>query len=65
MAFGESRKLLENQLTRYRLAGYRVKWSVLDAKDHGVAQSRKRVFIVGVRFQIKILNMNFQNRGKL
>lgn len=49
MAFGESRKLLENQLTRYRLAGYRVKWSVLDAKDHGVAQSRKRVFFVGVR----------------
>ena len=49
MAFGENRKLLDNQLYRYRLAGYRVKWGVLDAKDHGVAQSRKRVFIVGIR----------------
>ena len=49
MAFGESRTLLENQLRRYRLAGYRVKWSVLNAKDFGVAQNRRRVFLVGIR----------------
>lgn len=49
MAFGESRTLLENQLHRYRSAGYRVKWTVLNAKDFGVAQNRKRVFLVGIR----------------
>jgi DNA (cytosine-5)-methyltransferase 1 len=41
MAFGESRTLLENQLRRYRSAGYRVKWTVLNARDFGVAQNRK------------------------
>jgi DNA (cytosine-5)-methyltransferase 1 len=49
MAFGDSYDLLVNQLTRYRLAGYSVEWSVLNAKDFGVAQNRRRVFIVGVR----------------
>jgi len=49
MAFGENRKLLSNQLRRYRLAGYRVNWQVLNAQDYGVAQSRRRVFIVGIR----------------
>jgi DNA (cytosine-5)-methyltransferase 1 len=49
MAYGESRQLLDNQLRRYRLAGYRVKWQVLDAQQYGVAQNRRRVFIVGVR----------------
>ncbi len=49
MVFGENRDLLNNQLTRYRAAGYRVKWSVLNAKDYGVAQNRRRVFLVGVR----------------
>ena len=49
MVFGESRSLLENQLTRYRSAGYKVKWTVLNARDFGVAQHRKRVFLVGIR----------------
>jgi DNA (cytosine-5)-methyltransferase 1 len=49
MVFGENQDLLNNQLTRYRMAGYRVKWAVLNAKDYGVAQNRRRVFLVGVR----------------
>ena len=49
MAYGDNRQLLDNQLRRYRLAGYRVNWQVLNAQDHGVAQSRRRVFIVGIR----------------
>src|SRR5208283_3187257 len=49
MAYGENRQLLNNQLRRYRLAGYQVKWQVLDAQHYGVAQSRRRVFIVGIR----------------
>jgi DNA (cytosine-5)-methyltransferase 1 len=53
MAFGESRELLENQLCRYRMAGYRVKWAVLNAKDFGVAQNRRRVFLVGTRSDLE------------
>ena len=49
MAFGENRRLLNNQLCRYRMAGYRVKWCILDAQHYGVAQIRRRVFIVGIR----------------
>lgn len=49
MVFGENRELLMNQLTRYRLASYRVKWAVLNAKDYGVSQNRRRVFLVGIR----------------
>jgi DNA (cytosine-5)-methyltransferase 1 len=49
MAFGNNRQLLNNQLRRYRLAGYRVQWNVLNARYHGVAQNRLRLFIVGVR----------------
>jgi DNA (cytosine-5)-methyltransferase 1 len=49
MARGKNRALLDNQLRRYRAAGYRVKWSLLNAVDFGVAQDRTRLFIVGVR----------------
>jgi len=49
MLYGKNTQLLENQVLRYRLAGYRVKWKVLNAQDYGVAQSRSRVFIVGIR----------------
>lgn len=52
MAYGANHELLNNQLRRYRLAGYRVKWDVLDAQNFGVAQIRRRVFIVGVRSDI-------------
>jgi len=46
--------LLNNQLVRFRLAGYRVVWGVLNARDFGVAQERKRLFIVGIRSDIGI-----------
>lgn len=49
MAYGKNRPLLDNQLFRYRLAGYRVRWRVLNARDFGVAQHRRRVFLVGIR----------------
>lgn len=49
MAFGENQHLLNNQLRRYRSAGYKVHWKVLAAQNFGVAQNRRRVFIVGVR----------------
>ncbi len=41
--------LLEDQFCVFREAGYSVKADVLNAVDFGVAQERKRIFIVGVR----------------
>ena len=41
--------LLRAQLTRFRLAGYRVAWKVLNAEDFGVPQERRRLFLVGIR----------------
>lgn len=52
MAYGDNAKLLANQLCRYRFAGYSVNWRVLDAKDYGLAQTRRRIFIVGVRSDV-------------
>jgi DNA (cytosine-5)-methyltransferase 1 len=57
MAYGASRILLDNQVCRYRMAGYRVTWSVLNARDFGVAQYRRRVFLVGIRS-----DLNFEYR---
>ncbi len=54
MAYGMNRTLLMNQVRRFRLAGYRVGWNVLDAKDFGVPQTRRRVFIVGIRSDIGV-----------
>lgn len=52
MVYGANRQLLENQLCRYRLAGYRVQWRVLSAEHFGVAQIRRRIFIVGVHSDV-------------
>lgn len=41
--------LLEDQFKVFTEAGYRVKAQVLNAADYGVAQDRKRIFIVGIR----------------
>ena len=49
MAYGGNQTLLSNQIYRYRLAGYRVVYKVLDAKQYGVPQTRRRIFLVGIR----------------
>lgn len=46
--------LLEDQFRVFREAGYRVKADVLNAVDYGVAQERKRIFIVGVRNDLDV-----------
>ena len=43
------RHLLEDQFRVFKEAGYKVKAEVLNASDFGVAQDRRRIFIVGVR----------------
>ena len=54
MAYGANERLLNNQLRRFRSAGYRVQWKVLNARDFGVAQFRRRVFLVGIRSDIAV-----------
>lgn len=41
--------LLEDQIKVFTEAGYRVRAEVLNAADFGVAQERRRIFIVGLR----------------
>ena len=48
------RHLLEDQFKVFGEAGYEVKAEVLNASDYGVAQDRKRIFIVGIRQDIDI-----------
>lgn len=45
-------RFLQNQIAAFRFAGYRIKHKLLDAKDYGIPQERKRIFIVGVRTDI-------------
>ena len=49
LARSNFRPILDNSVTRFRFAGYRVQWRILDAAQYGVPQRRKRLFIVGVR----------------
>ncbi len=49
MRFSQNSALLNNQLIRFRSAGYSVSFSLLDAKDFGLAQERRRIFLVGIR----------------
>ena len=49
MRNSNNQHLAVNQLTRFRMAGYRVSWSILDAREYGVAQERTRMFFVGIR----------------
>jgi DNA (cytosine-5)-methyltransferase 1 len=46
------RHLLESQLKIFRECGYTVNSDILNAADFGVAQERKRIFIVGIRADI-------------
>jgi DNA (cytosine-5)-methyltransferase 1 len=54
MRRADFRHLLQNQVTRFRFAGYKVTTGLLDARDFGVAQERKRLFIVGIRSDLGI-----------
>ena len=49
MRHSQNQHLLRAQIIRFRLAGYRVVWNRLNAMDFGLAQNRKRVFIVGIQ----------------
>jgi DNA (cytosine-5)-methyltransferase 1 len=46
--------LLRNQVVRFRMAGYRVSWKIIDARNFGVAQERARLFFVGIRSDLGV-----------
>lgn len=48
---------VQNILSLFEEAGYQVSMNLVNAKDYGVAQERKRVFYIGFR---KDLNIEFQ-----
>lgn len=54
MRRANNRHLAVNQLLRFRMAGYRVSWAVLDAREFGVPQERLRMFFVGIRSDIGV-----------
>ncbi len=54
MRNANNQHLAVNQLTRFRMAGYKVDWSILDAREYGVAQERTRMFFVGIRSDLGV-----------
>jgi DNA (cytosine-5)-methyltransferase 1 len=53
LAFPKNKANLDLILTHLEQAGYFVKWKVLNAYDFGLPQNRDRVFIVGIRNDLK------------
>ncbi len=49
MISAEEGWFFEKQINGFRRQGYAVKWAALNAADYGVPQSRKRIFIVGIK----------------
>lgn len=49
LLYRPNQDVFDDMLKRFRQAGYKVFYKVLDASDYGVAQKRKRLFIVGIR----------------
>ncbi len=47
---GKAKDLLIKQLEKY---GYRVSWKILNSKNYGIPQSRRRIFFVGVKDSVK------------
>ena len=54
MTRSNNRHLFNNQLIRYRSAGYRVDYQTINAVDYGLAQERLRLFVVGIRSDLGV-----------
>jgi len=57
MLAARHKKAVENIVATFRACGYNVSIKLVNAKDYGVAQERKRVFYIGFR---KDLNIKFK-----
>ncbi len=51
----------EQQITGFEKLGYNIKHDFLNAANFGIAQNRKRMFIVGIHKDIKQFKYSFQN----
>ena len=51
MKRSNNKHLLNNQVMRFRLAGYRVEYRTLNAVDYGLAQERRKLSIVSSRIR--------------
>lgn len=60
MASAKNGWFLKQQICGFKEHGYKVVYKLLDACDYGIAQSRKRIFIVGVREDIDSFNYAFK-----
>lgn len=49
-------KTLQKILDEFNNIGYKIKWMILNASEHGVPQSRKRIFITGTNKNIEKFN---------
>lgn len=49
MVRDDNMHLFRNQITRFRMSGYRVESGLIDAREFGVPQERRRLFFVGIR----------------
>jgi len=58
LIFRYGREMLRRMLIAFSKRGYNTFWKLLDAKDYGVPQNRERVFIVGIRKDLK-MDYNF------
>lgn len=54
MAYGKMAGIFNNILKEMRKSGYVVKCKLMNAKNHGVAQSRTRAIFIGVRKDLKM-----------
>ncbi len=54
MIRSDFKHLLDDQVKKFTEAGYNVKYKILNASEYGVAQERKRIFIVGIGNQFHI-----------
>lgn len=59
MITAEDGWFLKAQTSNFERLGYTVKHQLLDAADYGVPQTRKRMFIVGVRDEAEALDYKF------
>lgn len=55
LTWKKNRPYLDRVVEDLTALGYVVEWQVLDASEYGIGQARKRLFVVGVRRDIALL----------
>ncbi|MBS5965814.1 MULTISPECIES: DNA cytosine methyltransferase [Peptoniphilaceae] len=58
------RRLLPIILESFDIAGYNVKWQIVNTEDYGIAQKRERLFLVGFRKDLNLEKNFFEVLGQ-